>query len=198
MPLLTQAIGHVAHHQIRQRGTLGGSLAHADPAAEMPGIAVACDATLVLEGPGGTRRIAADKFFLGALETALGEAELITFVEFPPWSPSRRYGFEEFARRHGDFAMAGIALHYDLRDGLAQDAHIAVIGACTRPHRIPQAEALLNGQVVTPALAAAIGRAVEAHVSAPDDIHASAEYRASLAGTLAERALLAAQAQETP
>ena len=196
LPLLAQAITHVAHHQIRQRGTVGGSLAHADPAAELPGIAVACDATLVLQGPAGTRRVAAEEFFLGALETALAEAELITFVEFPPWAPSRRHGFAEFARRHGDFAMAGIALHYDLRDGRAQDAHIAVIGACTRPHRIPLAEALLNGQAVTPALAAEIGRAVEANVTAPGDIHASAEYRASLAGTLSERALLAAHAQE--
>lgn len=195
LPLMADAIQHVAHHQIRQRGTVGGSLAHADPAAEMPGIAVACDAAIVLQGPNGVRRVPAGAFFLGPLETALGEAELITAVEFPAWSPSRRHGFEEFARRHGDFALAGVAVHYDLQDGRARDAHVAVIGACTRPHRVAQAEAVLNGNAVTPALAAEVGRALAAAVDPPGDIHASAEYRAALAGTLAERAVLAAMSR---
>jgi carbon-monoxide dehydrogenase medium subunit len=195
-PLLVAAVAHVAHHQIRQRGTVGGSLAHADPAAELPGIAVTCDATLHLEGPGGGRRIPAAAFFRGPLETALAPDELVTAIAFPPWPPARCWGFEELARRQGDFALAGIALHYDLKDGRAAEVRIGVIGACTCPHRIPEAEAILEGQRVTPALAEAVGRAVAGAVSPPEDIHASAAYRRDLAGTLAERAVLAAMARE--
>jgi len=190
-PLLRAAMAHVAHYQIRQRGTVGGSLAHADPAAELPGLAVTCDAVLTLQGPGGARRVAAADFFLGPLETALAPDELITAVQFPAWSPTRRWGFQELSRRHGDFALAGIALHFDLVGGRATDAHIGVFGACTRPHRIASAEAALNGQVPA-AVAAAVSQAVTEAVTPMDDIHASAAYRRDLAGVLAERALLAA------
>jgi carbon-monoxide dehydrogenase medium subunit len=195
-PLLAAAIAHVAHYQIRNRGTVGGSLAHADPAAELPGLAVACDATLTVEGPGGARRVAAATFFRGALETALAPDDLITGIAFPPWPPGRRWGFEEFSRRRGDFALAGVALHYDLAGGRATAAHIGVIGACTRPHRVAAAEALLNGSVVDAAVIAAVGAAVAAAVDPPEDLHGTAAYRRSLAGTLAERALAAAMGRE--
>src|SRR5712692_4392095 len=127
-PLLKAAIAHVAHYQIRNRGTVGGSLAHADPAAEMPGIAVTCDAEISVTGKSGARTIKAEAFFLGALTTALKPDEIITEVRLPPWPKERRWGFEEFARRRGDFAMAGVAAFYDLDNaGKATNAHIGVI-----------------------------------------------------------------------
>jgi carbon-monoxide dehydrogenase medium subunit len=190
-PLLVAAVRHVAHYQIRNRGTVGGSLAHADPAAELPGVAVACDAQILVTGTRGSRTIGAGDFFTGALSTALADDELIVELQFPAWPRERRWAFEEFARRRGDFALAGVALLYDMSaDGLAQNAHIGVIGACQRPHRVPAAETLLDGRRLD---ADAIGRAVGAFAAAlepPGDLHASAAYRRSLAGTLLERALM--------
>jgi carbon-monoxide dehydrogenase medium subunit len=192
-PLLVAAIHHVAHYQIRNRGTVGGSLAHADPAAEMPGIAVACDALISIIGKAGSRVVPAEDFFLGALTTVLQPDELITEIRLPAWPASRRWGFEEFARRRGDFALGAVAVFYDEDGpGRVRDAHIGVIGVANRPLRIKQAEALLNGRAVTGALIVEAGRAVSAAVSPPDDIHASAEYRRALAGTLTERALMRA------
>jgi len=189
-PLLTEAISHVAHYQIRNRGTVGGSLAHADPAAEMPGIAVACDALIDIVGKAGARALRADAFFLSALTTALQSDEIITHVRLPAWPAARRWGFEEFARRRGDFALGAVAVFYD-EDGLgrAKDVHIGVIGASNRPWRIREAEAILNGRGVTETLIVEAGRAVSAAVDPPDDIHATAAYRRALAGTLTERAL---------
>jgi carbon-monoxide dehydrogenase medium subunit len=190
-PLLVAAVKHVAHYQIRNRGTVGGSLAHADPAAELPGIAVACDAEIVATGTKGARTIAARDFFTGALSTALAEEELIVELRLPTWPRERRWAFEEFSRRRGDFALAAVAVFYD-RDGTgaARDAHIGVIGACLRPHRVPQAEALLNGRRLDGESIAAAARAFEAALEPPSDLHASAAYRRSLAGTLLERALM--------
>ena len=189
-PLLVAAIGHVAHYQIRNRGTVGGSLAHADPAAEMPGIAVACDALIFMTGKGGSRCLRAQDFFLGALTTALHPDEIVTEVRLPAFPTSRRWGFEEFARRRGDFALGAVAVFFDV-DGLgrSKDVHIGAIGAANRPLRIKTAEDGLNGRALTEALIVDAGRAVSAAVDPPDDIHASAAYRRALAGTLTERAL---------
>jgi carbon-monoxide dehydrogenase medium subunit len=115
-PRLKAAVAHVAHYQIRNRGTVGGSLAHADPAAEMPGIAMACDAEIAVRGKTGARVIHAADFFQGALTTALAPDEIIVEVRLPPWPAGRRWGFQEFARRRGDFAMAAAAAFYD-QDG---------------------------------------------------------------------------------
>jgi aerobic carbon-monoxide dehydrogenase medium subunit len=192
-PLLKAAIAHVAHYQIRNRGTVGGSIAHADPAAEMPGVAVACDAVISVTGKGGTRAIKAANFFQSALTTALAADEIVTEIHLPAWPAGRRFGFQEFARRRGDFAMAGIALFYDADGGgKATNAHIGVIGVGDRPQRLAKAEAALNGQTVTEALAVRVGEAAAAEVDPQEDIHASAAYRRSLTGTLCERALLAA------
>jgi carbon-monoxide dehydrogenase medium subunit len=189
-PLLQAAIAHVAHYQIRNRGTAGGSLAHADPAAEMPGIAVACDAQLVLTGSSGTRIVPAAEFFTGALSTVLAIDELIVEIRLPPWPAKRRWAFEEFALRRGDFALAGIAAFFDQdASGRATSAHIGVIGACTRPHRLPRAEAALNGKPVDASAITAAAAAAMAEIDPPGDLHASAAYRRSLAGTLLERAL---------
>ena len=188
-PLLVEAISHVAHYQIRNRGTVGGSLAHADPAAEMPGIAVVCDAEIIVLNSQRKHVIPAGKFFTGPLSTVLADDELIVEVRLPAWPAARRWAFEEFARRRGDFALAGVAVFYDLLEGRANNVHIGVIGACTRPHRVPRAENTLSGR---PLNAAAISEAAAALVEAldpPSDLHASAAYRRALAGTLLERAL---------
>jgi carbon-monoxide dehydrogenase medium subunit len=194
-PLLVAAISHVAHYQIRNRGTVGGSLAHADPAAEMPGIAVTCDAEITIVGKSGTRKQPAAKFLTGALSTTLAPDELITEIHLPPWPEGRRWGFEEFARRRGDFAMAGVAVFYDRDErGRAKDAHIGVIGASSYARRIPAAEAALNGHAVDEAAILAAAEAAAAGVDPSDDIHASAAYRRALVATLVERALKRAAA----
>src|SRR5215475_11271283 len=144
-PLLKAAIAHVAHYQVRNRGTVGGSLAHADPAAEMPGIAMTCDAEIAVVGKSGARVIQAADFFQGALTTD----EIIVEVRLPAWPARRRWGFEEFARRRGDFAMAAAAMFYDeTEDGKARNAHVGVIGVADRPLRLPAVEDVLNGRMI--------------------------------------------------
>jgi len=189
-PLLKAAVEHIAHYQIRNRGTVGGSIAHADPAAEMPGICVTCDAEISVVGSNGARTIRADDFFIGALTTALEHDEIITEIRLPAWPARRRFGFREFARRRGDFAMAAAALFYDQdAGGKAVNAHVGVIGLGDRPRRIPEVEAAINGQIIDEALMERAAEITSAHVEAQADIHASAEYRRSLAGTMVERAL---------
>jgi carbon-monoxide dehydrogenase medium subunit len=192
-PLLQEAVAHVAHYQIRNRGTVGGSLAHADPAAELPGIAVTCDGEIRVVGPAGQRTISAHEFFIGPLSTALRPDELITELRLPMWPAERRWAFREFARRHGDFALAGVALFYDLDpDGRAHDAHVGVIGACSRPHRLGPVEAALNGRVIDGTAIEAAAKAASAAVDPPNDLHADADYRRALVGTLTHRALTTA------
>jgi aerobic carbon-monoxide dehydrogenase medium subunit len=192
-PLLVQAISHVAHYQIRNRGTVGGSLAHADPAAEMPGIAVACDAEIIVASKAATRTIAASDFFHGPLMTALEPDEIITEIRLPSWPKRRRFGFAEFARRRGDFATAGVALFYDQDgDGKAESAHIGVIGVADRPLRLAAAENALTGKSADNATVAEVAAAASAAVDPPDDIHGSGAYRRVLLGTLVERALRSA------
>jgi aerobic carbon-monoxide dehydrogenase medium subunit len=189
-PLLVSAVSHVAHYQVRNRGTVGGSLAHADPAAELPGIAVTCEAQICAIGKAGERLIAAADFFIGALSTVLAPDEIITAIRFPAWAPGRRFAFEEFAQRRGDFAMSGAALYYDLdQTGKAIDAHVGVIGVGDRPRRLKAVEAVLNGREIDDATIAAAGEAAASAVDPQDDIHASAAYRRSLTGTMVERAL---------
>jgi len=194
-PLLAAAIAHVAHYQIRNRGTVGGSLAHADPAAEMPGVAVTCEAEIAVMGKGGARTIKAADFFLGALTTALEPDEIITEVKLPFWPPERRHAFQEFARRRGDFAMSGVALFYDLNNsGKATNAHVGVIGVGEYARRLPTVEAAINGNTIDDATIAKAAAAASAAVEPNSDIHASAAYRKALTGTLVERALKAAAA----
>ena len=193
-PLLKAAIAHVAHYQIRNRGTVGGSIAHADPAAEMPGIAVACEAEIAVMGKSGARTIKASNFFLGALTTALQSDEIITELRLPSWPAQRRWGFQEFARRRGDFAMAGVAVYYDLEAGKADNAHIGVIGIGDKPHRLAAAESALNGRAVDEAEIEKVAAAASTAVEPQDDIHASAAYRRALVGTMLERALKSAAA----
>ncbi len=192
-PLLQAAVAHVAHYQIRNRGTVGGSVCHADPAAEMPGIAVTCDAEMTVMGKGGRRVIKAADFFLGALTTALKPDEILIEVRLPAWPTRRRWGFQEFARRRGDFAMAGVAVFYDAdANGRAMNARVGVIGVGDRQRRLGKAEAAVNGNAVNDATIGRAAEAASAEVEAQDDIHASAAYRRALTGTMLERALRSA------
>jgi len=194
-PLLKAAVTHVAHYQIRNRGTVGGSIAHADPAAEMPGIAVTCEAEIAVVGKAGARAIKAADFFIGALTTALEPDEVIVEVRLPAWPRQRRWGFEEFARRRGDFAMAAAAVFYDTDEGgKARNVHVGVIGVGDRPLRLAEVEAVLSGRVIDEAVVAKAEVAAAAAVDPQDDIHASAAYRRALVGTMVERALKRAAA----
>ena len=194
-PLLKAAIAHVAHYQIRNRGTVGGSIAHADPAAEMPGIAMTCDAEIAVVGKSGAHVIQAADFFQGALTTALTTDEIIVEIRLPAWPAGRRWGFQEFARRRGDFAMAAAAVFYDQDErGKARNAHVGVIGVGDRPLRLTAVEDVLNGESIDEATIAKADAATSAAVEPQDDIHASAAYRRSLVGTMVERALTSAAA----
>jgi carbon-monoxide dehydrogenase medium subunit len=192
-PLLRAAVTEVAHYQIRNRGTIGGSIAHADPAAEMPGIVLACEAEIATVGSAGARVIKAKDFFIGPLMTVLEPDEIIVEIRFPAWPAPRRWGFQEFARRRGDFAMAAAAVWYDQDDGgTARNAHVGVIGVGDRPLRLSQVEGVLNGRVIDDAAIAQAEAAASAAVDPQTDIHASADYRRALTGTMVERALLSA------
>ena len=151
-PLLVAAVEHVAHYQIRNRGTVGGSIAHADPAAEMPGIVVTCEAKIAVVGKAGARVIDAANFFQGPLMTALKPDEIITEIRLPAWPAKRRFGFQEFARRRGDFALAAAMLFYDEDGGKARNAHVGAIGVADRPLRLPAVEQVLNGNKIDEAV----------------------------------------------
>ena len=189
-PLLAEAISHVAHYQIRNRGTVGGSIAHADPSAEMPGVALTCEAMFAIIGSDGVRTEAASGFFKGSLETSLQPDEILTEVHLPAWPRARRWAFKEFARRKGDFAMAGVAVFYDLdASGLASNAHIGAIGVSDRPIRLSAAEAALNGNRVDDRLIDLVSAAAGSEVDPPSDLHAPGEYRRALVATLLARGL---------
>jgi carbon-monoxide dehydrogenase medium subunit len=189
-PLLRAGIAHVAHYQIRNRGTVGGSLAHADPAAEMPGLAVTCDAAIDIAGPNGRRTVKATEFFLGPLTTALNPGELIVSVRLPAWKAERRWAFEEFARRRGDFALAGVALFYDVdAAGRVEKANVGAIGVGDTPVRLRAVEKVLLGRAVDLATIREASAASASDVEPPSDIHASSDYRRALLATLLERAL---------
>ena len=178
-PLLAAAMPHIAHVQIRNRGTIGGSLAHADPAAELPAVCVACGATLVAQSARGRREIAAADFFRGMFETALADDEILTEIRFPAWPKGRRSAFLEISRRHGDFAICGIAAAVD-----PGEARIVAFGVADAPVRLRFAEqAVVQGDIRGAARVAGKG------VQPRSDHHASSEYRLELLEVLTERAL---------
>ncbi len=190
-PLLATAVRHIAHYAIRNRGTVGGSLAHGDPASELPALAVACEATIEIAGPAGRRSLPADQFFLSPLVTALAPDEIITSLRLPPWPKSRSYGFQEFARRRGDFAMAGAIIFFDKdADEHIRSPHIGAFGIGDTPLRLGEAEQFLQDDRATAQRfeqAAALGvRDIEIR----SDIHADSDYRRALLETLIKRALV--------
>ena len=190
VPVLPAAMEHVAHYQIRNRGTVGGSLAHADPAAEFPALAVGCDAVIDVIGSKGARAIKAADLFTGALETSLKDDEIITAVRIPTWPKLRRWGFQEFTRRRGDFAIAGVMAFFDLdAQGVASNTHISVFGATDIPRRLNKAEAALDGKRVDETAIEAVASIAMSEVNPQSDLHATSDYRRSLVGTMTKRAL---------
>jgi CO/xanthine dehydrogenase FAD-binding subunit len=190
VPLLAQATPYVGHVQIRNRGTVGGSLAHADPAAEYPAVALALDATFEAQSPGGARSIAAVEFFTGLWATSLGADELLTGVRFPVWSGRCGFAVEEIARRHGDFAIAGavVAVQLDGADRIER-CGIALIGMGSTPERSTAAEAAATGHAVSEIDPAELARAAVGSLTAiPSDLHGSAAYRERVGATMTERA----------
>jgi carbon-monoxide dehydrogenase medium subunit len=192
-PLLHAAAPWIAHVQIRNRGTVGGSLAHADPAAELPAVAIASGATLRIAGPTGEREQPAERFFTGLFGTTLAADEILAAVRWPAWPAGRRHGFVEIARRHGDYAIAGVALTVDLDPRqVITAARVVIFGATDTPLRAAAVEAALLGQPADPELAADAA-ALSGHGLDPrGDLQASAEYRRELAPVLVRRALVQA------
>lgn len=188
-PVLAAAMTHVAHLAIRNRGTIGGSLCHADPAAELPAIAVLLNARISVARQGGKRTVDAVEFFEGALCPAIDDDELVTHIDFPLLPRGAGWGFHEFSRRAGDFGIAGAAATVARSGDRARDVRIALLGVSETPVRMDAAEELLAGTSFPPdAVAAAIGD-IRDRIEFGDDLHASADYRRHLAGILVERAL---------
>jgi aerobic carbon-monoxide dehydrogenase medium subunit len=195
LPLLAEAIAWVGHPQIRNRGTVGGSIAHGDPAAELPAVAVCLDARLTVRSARGTRTLDARDLYLGYLATTLAPDELLTELWLPQAPPSTGYAWLEFVRRHGDYAIAGVGIAVTLAGDAISEARIVVTGVGGTPVRAMAAEALLagarldeGGQVDARHVAEAVA-ALRASVEPSADVQATAEYRRHLVGVLAERAL---------
>jgi carbon-monoxide dehydrogenase medium subunit len=189
LPLVAQAIPHVAHPAIRNRGTFGGSCALADPAAELPACALALGATFVIAGKKGERRVAAQDFFRGLYATALKAGELLVAAEFPRAKRGYASAFGELARRHGDYAMVGVAAHGSTLGGKFADMRVAFFGVGDRPARAAQFERALEGK---PAAAATIEGALarlDTDLDPRADLHASAAMKRHLAKVLAGRVL---------
>jgi len=189
LPVVAEAMRHVAHLAIRNRGTIGGSLSHADPAAELPMMAMLLDAKLTLAAVAGKRVVPAREFFVDALTTDLRDGEMLTEIEIPKLAPQSGWGFAEVSRRGGDFALAASAAVLSIRGGTVTEARIAATGIGKTPLRMSEAEAMLAGQTVSPDLLGKIADAVRATVEPETDLHASADYRRHLVGVLVQRTL---------
>jgi carbon-monoxide dehydrogenase medium subunit len=186
VPLLTQAIAHVAHPAIRNRGTIGGSLAHADPAAELPACMVALDATIIVKGPAGERRVPARDFFTGIYETVLSADELLVAVEIPAPPKNGAHFFCEFARRHGDYGIVGLAAQAAIEGDVLTDLRLAYFAVSDRPVLARTATKLLN-VAVTPAALLEASQALADELDPEEDQQASASMRQHLAKVLLAR-----------
>jgi carbon-monoxide dehydrogenase medium subunit len=191
-PVLSCAVAHVGHLAIRNRGTIGGSLSHADPAAELPMMAVLLDATLRIVSATGSRTVAARDFFLDTMTVDLDGTELLTEIVLPKLPTQTGWGFEEIVRRHGDFALAAVATTLTLSGSEIVQARIALTGVGPAALRAAEAESLLVGRRLDDNLSRRAIEAVREAISPETDLHASADYRRHLAGVLAGRALAAA------
>lgn len=192
LPILTQALGHVGHLQTRSRGTVGGSCCHLDPAAEIPAIAALHDAVFEVAGPDGSRDIAYTDWHLGMLTSALDEREVLEAVRFTPWTSANGrhgWGFSEFARRHGDFAIAGAGALVDLDDaGRIARLAVVVMGVDAIPVRLADLETALVGEAPEAAAIDALADAAR-QIEAMSDPHISAAYRSRIAGVVTARAV---------
>jgi len=190
VPLLAQAIPNIGHFQIRNRGTVGGSIAHADPASELPAVALALDAELEIAGPAGTRRVPASEFFVGTWTTTLADDEILAAVHFPVWTGQTGFVVDEVARRSGDFALVGVVCGVEVDgSGTITRAALAHFGMGPTPVRARQAEAALVGSNPTASDLTELAHLTVADCNPSADVHASADYRAHVGAHLAERAL---------
>ena len=188
-PVLHEAMGYVAHLAIRNRGTIGGSLSHADPAAELPMMSLLLDARLEVQSNAGRRTIEARDFFLGALTTALEDGDMLVEVRLPKLQEGTGWAFEEVARRSGDFALASVAVIMSSDGDRVSDLRIGMMGVGETPMRATEAENILTGQRYSEDVVAAAVDAIRAAVEPNTDLHASADYRRHLVGILAQQAL---------
>jgi carbon-monoxide dehydrogenase medium subunit len=189
--LIAETMPHIAHEQIRHRGTFGGCLAHADPAAELPAVAVALKANMKVRGQAGERWVPADEFFLSLFTTVLMPDELLIEVVIPAMPARTGWSFQEVARRHGDYALVGVAATVTLdKKDQCEEARLVYVSVGDRPENAQQATAALKGQTLTPeAIEAAAELAATADTDPVKDIHASAEFRRHLVKVLTRKAL---------
>ena len=189
VPLLSRATPLIGHFQIRNRGTIGGSVAHADPAAEYPAVALALDAELEAVSPRGRRTIPAAGFFSGLWTTELAEDEILTGVRFPVWEGRCGHAVEELARRHGDFAIAGAVVSVQLDGDRVQRSAIGLLGLGSTPERASAAEASVTGSTLGDVIAAEVGEAAMSTLdSIPSDLHGSDTYRRRVGAVMVARA----------
>lgn len=189
LPILHDAMHHVAHLTVRNRGTFCGSVCHADPAAEMPMMTLLLDGSITALSIRGERQIAASDFFIGSLTTALEPDEFVTSIDIDTLPPETGWGFEEFSRRHGDFALACVATTLRVVDGVARGVRFGMMGVGETPLRLPEIETRIEGEALSEALLQDVSEALKGLLHPNTDIHASADYRRHLAGALARRAL---------
>ena len=192
VPLLAAALPFIGHEAIRSRGTIGGSLAHSDPAGELPAVARALDAELVVRSQSGERVIPAAEWFEGYFQTSRRPDELLVQVRFPTAKPGTGVSFQEVARRHGDFAIVGLAVSLTLSDGTISDARLAFAGLSDLPVRATAAEDLLVGERPSAELFDEAARRATDGVNPPADLNGSSEYRKTIAAALVRRGLQAA------
>ncbi|MDH3298684.1 MAG: xanthine dehydrogenase family protein subunit M [Gemmatimonadota bacterium] len=189
-PLVAEVMPWIAHPQIRNRGTVGGSLAHADPAAELPSVMQVLDAVLHVRGPDGGRTIPVDEFYLGLFTTALEPGELLTAIEIPPLPAGATCAFEEVSRRHGDFALAGVAVVVETgADGAVARARMSLLSVGDGPVLAERTMASLVGRALSAESIRDAAAITAEDLDPPSDIHASAAFRRHLAGVLTHRAL---------
>jgi carbon-monoxide dehydrogenase medium subunit len=194
-PLIAEAYRFVSHHAIRNRGTIGGNLCHADPASELPVVALLLDATMVLKSSAGEHLVKAGDFFKGPFETATRTDELLTEVRFPIQPKGQGYAFDEVSQRHGDFALVAAGCTLDVADGVCRAVRLGYAGVGPHAVRVIEAEAALAGQPATEANFAKAAATAAEHVDPTGDVHADAAYRRDLVRALTRRVLAAALAR---
>jgi carbon-monoxide dehydrogenase medium subunit len=198
-PLISETMPWVPHRAIRTQGTVLGSIAHADPAAEMPAVVLATGATLTATSTRGSREIAAEHFFQGYLDTALEADEILTGVTFPAWPANAAGSLTEVARRHGDYALVGLAIRIEVTNlegrDVVTDAALAFFGAASTAIRVPVAEEMLVDSPLTSDTFDAVAQIVASELEPPKDIHGTTAYRKHLAGVITRRGLQSAAAK---